>query len=83
VTYELWDLPSGNALGEFATEGEALAAVRGLLADHGAGAVAGLLLARTTARGRSRPVAQGQALAALAGAAAGPATAARRTAVPA
>ena len=64
MTYELWDLPSGTALGEFATEGEALAAVRGLLADHGPGAAVGLLLVRTSARGRSSPVAQEQALAA-------------------
>jgi len=83
VTYELWDLPSGTALGEFATEGEALAAVRGLLADHGPGAAVGLLLVRTSARGRSSPIAQERALAARARAAAAPAPPVGRPAVPA
>ena len=66
MTYELWDTSSGNAIGEFPTEAEALAAVRELLVDRGSRAAEGLLLARTGAGGRTRPVARGRALADLA-----------------
>jgi hypothetical protein len=65
VSYELWDMKSRNAVGEFATENEALAAVREALQRHGHEYVDDLFLGRVS-RGRSTPVAQGQNLAARA-----------------
>lgn len=66
MTFELWELDSGNAAGEYRTEAEALAAVREMIAARGSAAAESFLLARTNARGRSKPIAQGEALAELA-----------------
>jgi hypothetical protein len=77
MTYELWNVRTGNALGDFATEEEALAAVRRLVERHGRAYVDKLFLGREDSRGRSTPIAQGQALAERALAA----TAPERTAV--
>lgn len=62
MTYELWNMRTGNAIAEFGTETEALAAVREVIARHGRAYVDALLLGSTSS-GRSRPVAQGQVLA--------------------
>jgi hypothetical protein len=64
--YELWDLESGNIIGDFDTESEALAVVRNLLAVN-ANSFADLLsLGCTEADGTFRIVAQGRPLAARA-----------------
>ena len=62
MTYELWNTRTGNAIGEFSTEAEALAAVREAVGRNGRG-YADLLFLGATSRGRSKPVAQGQTLA--------------------
>jgi hypothetical protein len=77
ASYEIWDTRSGNALGDFATEAQALAVVREMIEDHGRGAVERWLLGGTNRSGRSKPIARGNELADLALAAA------KRVAVPA
>ena len=62
--YELWDIDTGNMVGSFATEAEALMEVRGLLDVNGAGYVDDLALARRREDGGD-PIAQGSALARL------------------
>lgn len=59
--YELWDLETGNAIGAFATEGEALSAVRHAMTAHGRDSVLPWGLARVTTR-RTDAVAHGEAL---------------------
>lgn len=71
MTYELWNMRTGNAIGEFATEVQALAFVRDAIARNGSG-YADLLFLGATSRGRSKPIAQGSALAERAIAAASP-----------
>jgi hypothetical protein len=63
--YELWDLRSGNAIGGFRTEGEALAAVRVLVDEHGRAYVEHLSLVREDEEGDTTPIAQGSELVAL------------------
>lgn len=41
LTYELWDFVSGNAVGEFDTEGEALAVFQENVRAHGPTVLAG------------------------------------------
>ncbi|MDQ3700170.1 MAG: hypothetical protein M3442_04525 [Chloroflexota bacterium] len=79
MTFELWEIDSGNAAGEYRTEAEALAAVQAMIDARGRGAAESFLLARTNARGRSSPIAQGAALVALALSADEPRPPARRT----
>lgn len=62
MTYELWNRQTGNAIGEFATEAEALAVVREAVERNGR-EYADLLFLGVSSRGRSKPVAEGQALA--------------------
>ena len=62
MTYELWNMQTGNAIGGFATEAEALALVREAIERNGR-SYADMLFLGSTSRGRSRPIAQGQALA--------------------
>ena len=60
--YELWDVDSGNMVGAFASEADALAEVRGLLAVNGAAYADDLALAvRRTDGGES--IAEGAQLA--------------------
>jgi hypothetical protein len=63
--YELWDTDAGNMIGAFATEREALAEVRGLLAVNGADYADDLALARRREDGGD-PIAEGAELARLA-----------------
>ncbi len=60
-SYELWDTDSGNAVGGFASEHEALAAVRDAATRHGTEYVATWALIRATAR-RVTAIAEGRAL---------------------
>jgi hypothetical protein len=63
--FELWDIDAGNMIGVYASEAEALAEVRDLLAVNGAEYAEDLSLAR---RGEDadEPIADGAALARLA-----------------
>lgn len=61
-TFEIWDLESGNALGEFEREPDALAAVRDNVRAEGPSVVKGIALVEIDARGGSRVVAQGDEL---------------------
>jgi hypothetical protein len=63
VAYELWNMRTGNAIGDFRTEAEALAAVRAAIERHGRSYVDKLFLGYESSSGRSKPIAQGQALA--------------------
>jgi hypothetical protein len=60
--YELWDIESRNLLDDFDTEGEALEAVRSLIALNGPGTTDALALTRVDANGRMTTVAMGAAL---------------------
>ena len=62
MTYELWNARTGNAIGEFSTEREALAMVREVIERNGR-SYADMLFLGVTSKGRSKPVAKGQALA--------------------
>ena len=64
--YVLWDVETGNVVGDFATEDEALAVVRELLDENAPDYVDALSLGRTDDDGGTRLVAEGQRLAALA-----------------
>ena len=64
--YELWDLRSGNAVGGFETEAEALDAVRALVQDHGRSYVDDLSLVREDENGDTTPLAKGATLTDLA-----------------
>ena len=66
MTFELWNTRTGNAIGDFATEAEALAYIREAIERHGRAYVDRLLLGCEDVHGRSKPVARGQALADLA-----------------
>ena len=59
--YELWDLETGNAIGGFVSEREALQAVRDAIDDHGREYVRAWGLARTTTR-QMRAIAEGDDL---------------------
>ena len=63
MTFELWDTRSRNAIGGFDSEAAALAVVREAIEDHGRGAVSHWLLGSENADGRSKIIAQGDALA--------------------
>jgi hypothetical protein len=71
ASYELWDMKSRNIVGGFDTEDEALAAIRGAIQRHGRCYIDDLFLG-VELHGRSKPIAQGQALAERALAAAQP-----------
>jgi len=64
--YALWDLESGNALGDFDTEAEALAVVRDLLDANEPDYAEALSLGRTDDDGTFVLIADGDALAARA-----------------
>ena len=66
MRYELWASDSGNIVDWFGTEGEALAAVREILADGEAEEVETLILGRVDSEGLPVLVAHGAQLAAYA-----------------
>lgn len=60
--YELWSIPGGTAIGDFPTEGEALAAVRREIEMHGQAYADGVFLGYEDDRGRSVLIATGARL---------------------
>jgi hypothetical protein len=62
ATYELWDMRSGNLVGSWPAETEALAVVREALDRHGAEVVASLSLLAESTQGDTTVVAEGAAL---------------------
>jgi hypothetical protein len=72
TTYGLWRAESPLNLAPFATEAEALAAVRAAASEHGPAFVAGWSLVRMPGRGDWTTVAEGQMLLERAGAAPAP-----------
>lgn len=64
--YALWDLESGNSLGDFDSEAEVLAVVRDLLDANEPDYAEALSLGRTNDDGTTTVVADGVALVALA-----------------
>lgn len=66
MIYELWDTSSGNVIGAFTTKEEALAIVRDTIALHGEVFAGDFLLGHEDKAGRSRLIAQGKELIALA-----------------
>ncbi len=66
MVYVMWDVETGNVVGDFATEDEALAVVRELLDDNAPDYVDALSLGRTDDDGGTRLVADGQGLASMA-----------------
>ena len=67
VGYELWDTESRNLLDDFDSEGEALEAVRSLIALNGPGTTIALALTRVDSNGHMTTLAMGTALASLVG----------------
>ncbi len=67
--YELWHTPSGNLMGTYATEAEALAIVRAELRALGRGHAETLVLLSEDSRGRSSLLAESAGLVARAEAA--------------
>ena len=59
--YQLWDVGSGNRLGEFYTEGEALETVR-VIADDDPGALETLVLLVEDSRGALAEISSGPEL---------------------
>ena len=66
MTLALWDMETGNLVGAYASEPEALAVVRIAIRDHGPDYVIPLALVREPKRGRSRVLVEGAALGARA-----------------
>lgn len=62
TTYELWEMRSGNLVGSWPAEAEALAVVREALARHGPEFVASLSLLSEDTQGDTTVVAEGAAL---------------------
>ena len=71
MTYELWEMSTGNLIGAYATQQEALALIRRAIVAHGKTYVDTILLGVEDEKGRSKTIAKGQALAHLASAPAG------------
>ena len=65
MVYEIWDLDSGNRLGEFDSHEAALAEVKYALDHHGEAYVATLLLDAEDDEGHTRLIAEGSDLVAL------------------
>jgi hypothetical protein len=64
--WSLWDVETGNSLGTYDTEDDALAVVRALLVANGDGYAEALDLGRRSTRGEWEAVAGGSRLAELA-----------------
>lgn len=62
MAFELWDFETGNALGEYDREADALAVIRDNVRSHGPSVVHGVALLARDPGGESRIVAQGEAL---------------------
>ena len=62
ATYELWEMRSGNLVGSWAAEADALAVIRTALDTHGDETVATMSLLAEDARGVTNVVAEGPAL---------------------
>jgi len=60
ASYELWNTTSGNLVGTFTSETEALEAVRQAVETHGLGYGDAFALGRETSRGTSRVIASGR-----------------------
>ncbi|MEA2583640.1 MAG: hypothetical protein QOF33_1725 [Thermomicrobiales bacterium] len=67
ITFELWDVDTGNIIGSFATQDESLEAVRRLLEAYGPGYAEDLDLTAREDTGTARNVASGDRLIALSG----------------
>lgn len=67
MTYDLWDLETGNIINTYASGAEALADVRELIAESGTRYADALSLGFLTERGGRGVIASGAALAARAG----------------
>ena len=66
MIYELWDTGSRNMIGTFPTKEEALNVIRDAIALYGVAWADSVFLGQEDKAGRSRLVAEGKALAALA-----------------
>lgn len=66
AVYEVWDVSTGNLVGAYGTEREALELVRHTVERHGRARASSLALAREDEDGRTVPLAEGRALAELA-----------------
>ena len=66
LTYELWNDVSGNRVGEFESQDEALASVRRTMQRHGAEMIEALALGYEDDDGEGAVIARGADLAALA-----------------
>ena len=66
MTYTLMDTDTGNLLGTYATEQEALILVQGAIAAYGTEYADGLVLGGEDAKGRTTLIAEGEGLAKLA-----------------
>lgn len=62
ATYELWEMRSGNLMGSWSSENEAMSAVRKTLDKHGATLAASLSLLVEDADGATTLIAEGPAL---------------------
>jgi hypothetical protein len=62
MVYELWDIETGNAIGSFRTEAEALLIVRELLESNGADYADALDLGWLDERGNAGSIATGSSL---------------------
>ena len=62
MAYEVWSTLSASLLAAYETEEDALAAVRREIRAHGRRYAAGFALAYENGRGRTRAIAEGQAL---------------------
>jgi len=60
--FEVWDNVSGNVVGTWDTKEEALAVLRGALAEHGPGYVESLYLGQGNTHGGGKAIADGRAL---------------------
>jgi len=63
MLFELWDVETGNVIGTFASEDDALGVVRELIELNGVSYADALDLGRIDGDGHSTPIATGQALA--------------------
>lgn len=66
MTYELWDMQTGNLAGDYSSEAEALAALREIIAVYGRGWVKEWELVRVANDGTPTQLACGDALLAAA-----------------
>ena len=65
-TYELWEMATGNLIGAYASQEEALAFIGRAVMAHGEGYVDSILLGVEDENGRSKTIAMGEGLARLA-----------------